>query len=118
MLWDAIGVIKPGKTTWDVAQKWPDSPKHWGYELWPDVFALAVGHGVGISLHEFPWIGHELSRTKPVKLQEGMVIALETWYGIKGHKDGVRLEDMVAVTKDGYDLLTEWPVDKLTECWT
>ena len=46
-----------------------------------------------------------------------MLLALETWTGKRGGKDGVRLEEMVAVTKDGYDLLTKFPIDKLTECW-
>ena len=45
-----------------------------------------------------------------------MVIALETWTGKKGGTDGVRLEDKVAVTKDGYDLLTRYPVNEITGC--
>ena len=117
MMYSSVDAVKAGNTTWDLVKKWPDSPKYWGYEEWGEVFGYAVGHGLGISLHEFPMISYPNAKANPEKLEEGMVIALETWYGIKGHKDGVRLEDMVAVTKNGYDLLTEWPVDKLTECW-
>ena len=45
------------------------------------------------------------------------MFAVETWHGKWGGKDGVRLEEIVAVTKDGYKLITHWPVDQLTEAW-
>jgi Xaa-Pro aminopeptidase len=117
MMYAGMNSVKAGNTTWDIAKNWPDSPKYWGYDQWEDVGGYAVGHGVGISLHEFPFVLHEYSRVNPQKLEEGMVIALETWAGKKGGRDGVRLEEMVAVTKDGYELLTRWPVDQVTECW-
>ena len=72
-----------------------------------------MGHGVGLSLHDRPFIQLALQKQNPnlppVELKEGMVIALETWYGRPGSRDGVRLEDMVVVTKDGYDLLCPFP---------
>ena len=53
----------------------------------------------------------------PIPLEEGMVLAIETWTGKKGGgRDGVRLEENVVVTKDGYDLLTTYPVDEPIEC--
>lgn len=119
MMYNGIKGVKAGNTTFDIAKGWPNSPSYWGYERWPDVFPYAVGHGVGISLHERPWgISYPDARAHPEKLEEGMVIALETWTGKKGGKDGVRLEEMVVVTKGGYELLTKWPVDEITECWT
>jgi hypothetical protein len=33
------------------------------------------------------------------------------------NKDGVRLEENILVTKDGYELLSLWPIDELMECW-
>ena len=97
---------------------WPDSPSYWGYDRWSDVQGYAVGHGVGISLHKLPFIFYPAANANPVELEEGMVIALETWTGNKGGRDGVRLEEQMVVTKDGYDLLTKFPVAELTECWT
>lgn len=117
MLYAGMSAVKAGNTTLDICEKWPTDPHYWGYETWDEVSSLAVGHGVGISLHELPHISLPLARANPVKLEEGMVIALETWTGKKGGKDAVRLEEEMVVTKDGYDLLTKWPIDRLTECW-
>jgi Xaa-Pro aminopeptidase len=118
MMYDAMGVIKPGVTNRDISRKFPDSPKFWGWDSWSDVGGYAVGHGVGIALHNLPWIRQPAESQPEFQIEEGMVFAVETWYGKKGaNRDGVRLEEIVAVTKDGYELLTHWPVDTVTECW-
>lgn len=118
MMYAGMSAIKAGNTTFDVCKKWPNSPSYWGYDKWEDVFGYAVGHGLGISLHEVPFLSYPASKENPVKLEEGMVLAVETWTGKKGGKDGVRLEENLVVTKDGYDLLTVFPVNELMECWT
>jgi len=115
MMYAAIAGVKAGNTTWDCAKGWPDSPKYWGYETWDEVMGYAVGHGLGLPLHDFPFITYPVAKANPVKLETGMCIALETWYGKKGGSDGVRLEEVVAVTDDGYDMLTKYPVDDLIE---
>lgn len=117
MLYDAISTVKDGSSTLDIVEKWPDSPNYWGYETWAEVGPYAVGHGLGLSLHEPPYVRPQLSRERPVKLKEGMVFALETWTGKKGGEDGVRLEEDILVTKDGYEVLTRFPIDELIECW-
>jgi Xaa-Pro aminopeptidase len=117
MMYAGMSGIRAGNTTWDICKNWPDSPSYWGYERWSDVQGYAVGHGVGISLHELPVMFYPASRAHPITLEEGMVLALETWTGRKGGRDGVRLEEMVVVKEDGYELLTRWPVEELMECW-
>jgi Xaa-Pro aminopeptidase len=117
MIYAGMSAVKAGNTTLDICEKWPTSASYWGYDKWDDVFGYAVGHGLGISLHEFPVISYPISKADPIKLEEGMVMAVETWTGKKGGKNGVRLEEEVVVTKDGYDLLTKFPVDQITECW-
>jgi len=32
-------------------------------------------------------------------------------------QQGARLENVVVVTKDGYEMLTTWPDEEITECW-
>jgi len=117
MMYDGMAGIKAGNTTWDICKNWPDSPAYWGYDNWDDVMALAVGHGIGISLHEVPFFTYPSSKANPDKLEEGMVLAVENWTGARGGNFGIRLEENIAVTKDGYDLLTLFPVDEITECW-
>ncbi|MBI4285677.1 MAG: aminopeptidase P family protein [Chloroflexi bacterium] len=117
MLYKGISKAKAGATTLDITKSWPTDPAYWGHEFRRDIADLAMGHGVGLSLYDKPIIMHALSRNNPIPLKENMVLALETWTGKKGEREGVRLEEMVLVTKDGYELLTRFPVGELIEAW-
>ena len=69
-----------------------------------DAFNHSTGHGVGIEIHEPPRVGAE----QKTRLQPGMVVTIEPgvyWPG----KFGLRIEDMVAVTKTGGQVLTPAP---------
>jgi Xaa-Pro dipeptidase len=117
MMYDGMSYIKDGAPINDIFKGFPESPKFWGYDAFEDVNAYALTHGVGISLHEYPFVQYLAQATAGTDtFQEGMVLAVETWYGKPGGYDGVRLEENIAVTKDGYDLLTRYPVDALIEC--
>ncbi len=66
-----------------------------------DAFSHSTGHGVGLEIHESPRIG----AGQTARLQPGMVITIEPgvyWAG----KFGIRIEDMVAVTRTGGQVLT------------
>jgi Xaa-Pro aminopeptidase len=119
MLYDAIGVIKDGATDYDVLAKWPDSPQYWGYDTWQEVAPYVFGHGIGLTLHDPPIISplRKAYGLPPVPFKEGMVLAIETYAGHKGGKDGVRLEENLLVTRDGCEILSRWPVAELMECW-
>jgi Xaa-Pro aminopeptidase len=65
----------------------------------------SLGHGVGLEVHERPNLG----RT-PDPLLAGDVITLEPGCYRKDI-GGVRLEDLVIVTDDGFELLTDFPYD-------
>jgi Xaa-Pro aminopeptidase len=62
-----------------------------------------TGHGVGLDIHEAP----RISRTGSL-LQEGHVVTVEPGLYYPG-LGGVRIEDMVLVTKDGCRNLTNYP---------
>jgi Xaa-Pro aminopeptidase len=69
-----------------------------------DAFTHSTGHGVGLEIHESPRIG----AGQKTRLQPGMVVTIEPgvyWPG----KFGIRIEDMVAVTKNGGQVLTPAP---------
>jgi Xaa-Pro aminopeptidase len=119
LLYKGMAQIKAGNTTADICKAWP-GPEHWGGKTWRDVSDCAIGHGIGLHNQEAPSITPLFSFENPVTLEEGMAIAIETFYGSKpgeAVRQGARIENVVIVKKDGYELLTRWPDDKITECW-
>lgn len=65
-------------------------------------FTHALGHGVGLDIHEEPVLSH---RSKAI-LQPGMVITIEPGVYKKGW-GGVRIEDMLLITDGAPRLLTQ-----------
>ena len=64
-------------------------------------FGHGTGHGVGLDVHEAP----SVSPTSKDILAPGMVITVEPGIYIPGW-GGVRIEDMVMVKRDGFEVLT------------
>lgn len=121
MMYDGMAQMRAGSTTDDVLDAWPSDPSYWGYDSVRWLGGHALAHGIGLSLHEYPMFGvggPNGGRPPCVTFEEGMVIAIETYYGNRkcDRPYGTRLEECVAITKDGYELLTKYPVGEIIEC--
>jgi Xaa-Pro aminopeptidase len=69
-------------------------------------FLHSLGHGVGLAVHEEPFLG----RIGKTPLVAGDVITVEPGLYRPGF-GGLRLEDLILVTDDGAETLTQFPYD-------
>ena len=112
-LFAAIDMVKPGVSTAEIAKVWP-SAEELGLSSEAEAFALQVGHGIGITHWAKPVVSRMFSFEHPETIEEGMVMAFETYCG-QGN-DGARIEEQFVVTKDGIRMLSKFPSKDLIAC--
>ncbi len=97
----AIAELKHGTTVKKVVEAAMKPIKENGYEK---NFQHALGHGVGLDIHELPSLGVE----EPYKLKANMITTIEP--GIYLPKNfGVRIEDMLIISRTGAQNITKAP---------
>ena len=95
----ALAQIGPGKTGAEIdgiARSLIDNAGYMG------AFGHGLGHGVGLYIHEAPSLS---ARAAEYKLQKGNVVTVEPGIYLMG-KYGCRIEDMGAITANGFDNFT------------
>ncbi len=101
----ALVTIRPGATGAEVHAACTEAFIERGIETADDTgFIHSTGHGLGIELHEEP----NLSPHNTAPLVAGNVVTVEPELYFPGW-GGIRIEDVVVVTEDGYRDLTTYP---------
>lgn len=93
----ALDVIRPGILAKEIDTAARDVIKNSGYAK---EFLHSTGHGVGIDIHELPMI----NQRNECVIKEGMVFSIEPGIYLS-NEFGVRIEDVVVVSKDGVIVL-------------
>lgn len=97
----ALAAVKPGVKASQLDKIARDIITEAGYG---DYFTHRLGHGLGSSVHEYP----SIMEGNDMVIREGMCFSIEPGIYLPGVA-GVRIEDCLHVTKDGYKLFTHTP---------
>src|SRR6267142_2248636 len=108
----SIALIRPGRTTAEVASVWPKA-KEFGFPDEEAAFALQFGHGIGLAIWEKPVISRLVSLENSHEIKPGMVFALETFWPSTDGWSAARIEEEIVVTETGHEVITRFPADQL-----
>jgi Xaa-Pro aminopeptidase len=108
----SIELIRPGRTTAEVASVWPRA-QEFGFPSEEAAFALQMGHGIGLAIWERPMISRLVSLDHPHEIKPGMVFALETFWPSTDGWSAARIEEEIVVTQTGHEVITRFPAEQL-----
>ena len=92
-----IEAIVPGAHVGDISAAIQDGAEGAGYS----VVREFVGHGIGRALHEDPQVPNYRTGSRGVRLQEGLVLAIEPMVNAGGPEVELKDDGWTAVTSDG-----------------
>ena len=118
-LYEGLKYAKPGNHVSDISHAIEQYAKPYGYGIVEEF----TGHGIGQSLHEDPYVPNFGPPKEGPILQEGMTFCVEPMFNLgtknvkilrdnwttvtTDRKYSAHFEHTIAITKDGYDILTK-----------
>ena len=105
----SLTLIRDGVSMDEMRQRAFVQPEEFHAHRYP-----CIMHGVGMCDEAPRLLYPDDGRSKQYDyvLREGMVVCIESFVGAVGERDGVKLEQQVLVTKDGYELLSTYPLEE------
>jgi len=104
-------ILAPGRGFREVSEAaWP-IPEPYRAHRYPSLI-----HGVGLA-DEYPSLKHADSYGEDKKgydgvIEPGTVLCVESFIGVAGGREGVKLEEQVLVTEDGVEQLSSYPLEE------
>ena len=96
-MWAGISAARPGNKLGDIGHAVSSVAKQAGYGVVRDY----TGHGIGRDMHEDPNVPNFGMRHTGMKLEVGMVLAIEPMITMGTHKTHVMRDGWLVVTRDG-----------------
>lgn len=100
-------IIRPGTGSLDVHKQVEQVFLNAGFHVGDAGFIHGTGHGLGLDIHELPF----MNRNHDSVMEVGHVVTVEPGLYYPEH-GGVRIEDVVVITPSGVENLTRYPIDK------
>jgi len=107
-LYRVLDAIRPGVTTAEVASLW-ESCEQKGFTSEEAAWCDDMGHGLGLSLYEYPVTNRLWSLDHPMTYEKGMTMAVEALDPIDPALGRIKVEEMVVVTDNGVQILNTLP---------
>lgn len=103
-----LKLIRPGISFFELQDQALEMPEEYHHNAYPCIL-----HGVGMC-DEYPNIipRHRGRNTYDGTIEAGMVLCIESYVGAVGERDGVKLEQQVVVTEDGYEMMSTYPLEE------